>query len=130
MVLIAPAVDMTKDLMWDTFTRGERQQLTRNGFIARSSPYSAEPDVLTRALIEDGEQHLFGDRPIEAGCPVHVFQGMQDEEVPWSHATRLMERLAFDDAVLSLVRDGDHRLSRPEDIERLIRAVEEMAGED
>jgi pimeloyl-ACP methyl ester carboxylesterase len=129
MVLIAPAVDMTKDLLWDTFTRGERQKLTRKGFIARASPYSAEPDILTRALIEDGEQHLFGDRPIEAGCPVHVLQGMQDEEVPWPHATRLMERFAFDDAVLSLVRDGDHRLSRPEDIERLIRAVEEMAGE-
>jgi hypothetical protein len=53
---------------------------------------------------------------------------MQDEEVPWAHATRLMEKLAFDDAVLTLVRDGDHRLSRPEDIERLIRAVEEMVA--
>jgi dipeptidyl aminopeptidase/acylaminoacyl peptidase len=60
---------------------------------------------------------------------VHVIQGMQDEDVPWSHATRLMERLAFDDAVLTLVRDGDHRLSRPEDIERLIQAVAAMLGQ-
>ena len=60
---------------------------------------------------------------------MHVIQGMQDEDVPWTHATELMERLAFDDAVLTLVRDGDHRLSRPEDIERLIRAVEAMIGQ-
>jgi dipeptidyl aminopeptidase/acylaminoacyl peptidase len=51
---------------------------------------------------------------------------MQDADVPWQHATKLMERLAFDDAVLTLVRDGDHRLSRPEDIERLIAAVKEF----
>ena len=77
-------------------------------------------------LIEDGERHLFGDAPIEAGCPVHVIQGMQDPDVSWRRATQLMERLAFDDAVLTLVRDGDHRLSRPEDIERLVQAVEAM----
>ena len=59
---------------------------------------------------------------------MHVIQGMQDQDVPWSHATKLMERLAFDDAVLTLVRDGDHRLSRPEDIERLIGAVEGMVA--
>ena len=126
MVLIAPAVDMTKDLMWEVFDGAARRALTDHGFYAQPSAYSDEPTVITRALIEDGERHLFGDHPIETGCPVHVIQGMQDEDVPWTHATALMERLAFDDAVLTLVRDGDHRLSRPEDIERLIRAVEEM----
>jgi pimeloyl-ACP methyl ester carboxylesterase len=126
MVLLAPAIDMTKDLMWERFKPAERRKLKKNGFLTQPSEYSPEPDLITWTLIEDGEKHLFGDQPIETGCPVHVIQGMQDEDVPWTHATKLMERLAFDDAVLTLVRDGDHRLSRPEDIERLIGAVEAM----
>ncbi len=126
MVLLAPAVDMTKDLMWDRFTTAERRKLKKQGFLSEASDYSPEPDLYTLALIEDGEKHLFGEAPIATGCPVHVIQGMRDESVPWSHATRLMERLAFDDAVLTLVRDGDHRLSRPEDIERLVAAVAAM----
>jgi len=127
MVLIAPAVDMTKTLMADRFDAAARRELRERGFVAEPSAYSAEPTVITRALIADGERHLFGDRPIEAGCPVHVIQGMQDPDVPWRHATQLMEKLAFDDAVLTLVRDGDHRLSRPEDLDRLLRAVAAMA---
>ncbi len=126
MVLLAPALDMTKDLMWDRFGPAARRRLKKQGFLSEPSAYSPEPDIITRALIEDGEKHLFGEQPIETGCPVHVIQGMQDEDVPWAHATKLMERLAFDDAVLTLVRDGDHRLSRPEDIERLIGAVAAM----
>lgn len=126
MILIAPALDMTKDLMADRFDDAARRALAENGFCAQPSAYSGEPYVITRTFLEDGERHLFGEQPIEAGCPVHVIQGMEDNDVPWRHATKLMERLAFDDAVLTLVRDGDHRLSRPEDIERLIRVVEEI----
>ncbi len=128
MVLIAPAVDMTKDLMWDAMSTAKKRRLKRSGFLSEPSAYSDEPDIVTLELIEDGKRHLFGDRPIETGCPVHVIQGMQDPDVPWTHAARLMERLAFDDAVLTLVRDGDHRLSRPEDVQRLIRAVEEIVA--
>jgi pimeloyl-ACP methyl ester carboxylesterase len=125
-VLLAPAVDMTKDLMSDRFTAAQMRKLKKDGFVSEPSAYSPEPDIITRALIEDGEKHLFGEQPIETGCPVHVIQGMQDEDVPWAHATKLMERLAFDDAVLTLVRDGDHRLSRPIDLERMIAAVTAM----
>ena len=56
---------------------------------------------------------------IETGCPVHILQGMQDPDVPYSHALKLVEHLPADDVVLTLVRDGDHRLSRPQDIERM-----------
>jgi pimeloyl-ACP methyl ester carboxylesterase len=126
MVLFAPAVDMTKELMWDKFKPAQRKALEKNGFVSEPSAYSPEPDIITKALIDDGAAHLFGEQPIETGCPVHVIQGMQDSDVPWAHATRLMERLAFDDAVLTLVRDGDHRLSRPEDIARLEAAVAAM----
>jgi pimeloyl-ACP methyl ester carboxylesterase len=123
MVLIAPAVDMTKDLMLDAMSAAEKRRLRRTGFLEQSSEYSSEPTTISLQLIEDGAKHLFGEHPIETGCPVHVIQGMQDPDVPWEHAVKLMERLAFDEAVLTLVRDGDHRLSRPEDIERLTRAV-------
>ncbi len=129
MVLIAPAVDMTKDLMWDAMSDAEKRRIEAEGLLAQPSEYSREPDIITLALIEDGKLHLFGEHPIETGCPVHVIQGMRDPDVPWSHAVKLMERFAFDDAVLTLVRDGDHRLSRPEDIERMIRAVAGMVEE-
>jgi len=124
MVLIAPAVDMTQDLMWNRFDDRAKAELAETGRFSRPSDYDDGPYIITRLLIEDGRSHLFGERPIETGCPVHILQGKQDVDVPWSHAAGLMERLAHDDAVLTLVADGDHRLSRPEDIERMIRAVE------
>jgi len=129
MVLIAPAFDMTQALMWDAWDEAARRDLVEKGSHAQPSDYSDEPYILTRALIEDGKRHLIGEAPMETGCPVHVIQGMQDNDVPWRHAAALMEKLAHDDAVLTLVRDGDHRLSRPADIERLIRAVEAMIAE-
>lgn len=126
LVLIAPAVDMTQDLMWDLFDDAAKRQLTETGQYRQPSDYSDEPYVLTQALIEDGQAHLFGDQPITTGCPVHIIQGMQDSDVPFAHGIKLMQRLVHDNAVLTLVRDGDHRLSRPEDLERLIRIVSEF----
>jgi pimeloyl-ACP methyl ester carboxylesterase len=130
LVLIAPAVDMTKVLMLDTMSKKEKKQLLVEGAVRSPSDYSAEPYLITRALIEDGEKHLFGDRLIETGCPVHILQGVQDTDVPWRHATALVSRLASDDVVLTLVKDGDHRLSRPEDIDRLIAAIEGVTAQD
>ena len=126
LVLIAPAVDMTKALMWDPMPNAARKELAEAGIYHAPNPYGGEPTPITKALIEDGERHLFGDRLIEVGCPVHILQGMEDPEVPWRHATALVERLASDDAVLTLVKDGDHRLSRPEDLERLTAAIGDM----
>ncbi len=124
MVLIAPAFDMTEDLMWNRFDGDARAQIMETGSFSRPSQYSDEPYVLTRRLIEDGRAHLLGAGPVQTGCPLHILQGMQDCDVPWTHATGLMERLAHDDAVLTLVADGDHRLSRPQDLQRLTRAVD------
>ena len=78
---------------------------------------------ITRALIEDGRRHLLLGGPIETGCPVHIIQGIEDPDVPWEHAMRLVERLPGDAVQLTLVKNGDHRLSRPEDLVRLIGAV-------
>lgn len=127
MVLIAPAVDFTEVLMWRRFTPEIRRQIESEGSWRRPSQYSDEPYLITRGLIEDGRNHLLLGGLIETGCPVRILQGVQDEDVPWQHAVELVSCLARDDVVLTLVKDGDHRLSRPEDIERLIGAVAEFA---
>jgi pimeloyl-ACP methyl ester carboxylesterase len=126
LVLIAPAVDFTEELMWKRFTPEIKQELETNGVWARPSQYAAEPYLVTRQLIEEGRHHLLLGGMIECGCPVRILQGVADPDVPWQHAKALVARLACDDVVLTLVKDGDHRLSRPEDIERLIRAVAEF----
>ena len=126
LVLIAPAVDFTEELMWKKFTPAIRHEIEEKGFWQRPSQYSPEPHVITRQLIEEGRNHLLLGGLIETGCPVRILQGVEDPDVPWRHAVELVSRLASDDVVLTLVKDGDHRLSRPEDIERLIRAVAEF----
>jgi pimeloyl-ACP methyl ester carboxylesterase len=126
MVLIAPAVDFTEELMWKRFTPEIKRELEETGVWARPSQYSAEPYLVTRQLIEEGRKHLLLGGLIETGCPVRILQGVEDPDVPWQHAVELTSRLASDDVVLTLVKDGDHRLSRPEDIERMIQAVKEF----
>lgn len=126
LVLVAPAVDFTEELMWKRFTPAIKRELEEKGFWARPSEYSAEPYLVTRQLIQEGRNHLLLAGMIETGCPVRILQGVEDPDVPWRHAVELVSRLASDDVVLTLVKDGDHRLSRPEDIERLIRAVAEF----
>jgi pimeloyl-ACP methyl ester carboxylesterase len=126
MVLIAPAVDFTEELMWKRFTPEIKRELEETGLWARPSQYAAEPYLVTRQLIEEGRKHLLLGGLIETGCPVRILQGVEDPDVPWQHAVELTSRLASDDVVLTLVKDGDHRLSRPEDIERMIAAVKEF----
>jgi pimeloyl-ACP methyl ester carboxylesterase len=126
LVLVAPAVDFTQELMWKRFTPEIKRELAEKGVWARPSQYSPEPYLVTRQLIEEGRNHLLLGGMIETGCPVRILQGVQDPDVPWQHAKALVARFACDDVVLTLIKDGDHRLSRPEDIERLIRAVEEF----
>ena len=126
LVLIAPAVDFTEELMWKRFTPEIKRELAETGVWKRPSQYSDEPYLVTRQLIEDGRKHLLLGGVIETGCPVRILQGVEDPDVPWQHAKALVARLACDDVVLTLIKDGDHRLSRPEDIARLIAAVEEF----
>ena len=126
LVLIAPAVDFTEELMWKQFSPKIKQQIEQTGAWQRPSQYSEAPYPITKTLIEEGRNHLLLGGLIETGCPVRILQGVKDEDVPWQHAVELTSRLAHDDVVLTLVKDGDHRLSRPEDIERLIAAVAEF----
>ncbi len=126
MVLIAPAVDFTEELMWKKFSAEARRDVEQKGEWLRPSAYGEEPYPITKNLIEEGRMHLLLGGLIEPGCPVHILQGVQDPDVPWRHAVELVSRFARDDVVLTLIKDGDHRLSRPEDIERLIAAVREF----
>jgi pimeloyl-ACP methyl ester carboxylesterase len=126
MVLIAPAVDFTEVLMWQRFTPEIKRQIEEEGSWQRPSDYSDDPYLITRGLIEDGRKHLLLGGLIETGCPVRILQGVKDEDVPWQHASELVSRLARDDVILTLVKDGDHRLSRPEDIDLLTSAVAEF----
>lgn len=124
LILIAPATDFTERLMWNAFPPEAKRAIETGGRFLRPSLYSDEPYAITRELIEDGRRHLLLDGPISPGCPVHILQGMKDPDVPWEHAMKLVDRLPGGNVQLTLIKDGDHRLSRPEDIDRLIRAVE------
>lgn len=125
-VLIAPAVDMTADLMWNNMPEEARAEMIETGRFEKPSEYSDEPYILTHDLIEDGKAHLFGSGVIELGCPVHILQGGRDTDVPPSHTLKLAAQLALDDVVISMIPDGDHRLSRPEDLARLTASVETL----
>ena len=125
LVLIAPAPDFTEALMWKGFAPEIREEIMTKGVWHRPSQYG-DPYPITRALIEEGRNHLLLGGAIEVGCPVRILQGAQDPDVPWRHAFALAERLPSEDVVLTMIQDGDHRLSRPQDIARLMAAVAEI----
>jgi len=127
LVLIAPAPDFTEELMWKSFSPEIREEIDSKGVWFRPSQYGdGTPYPITRALIEEGRNHLLLGSSIDVGCPVHILQGAQDPDVPWRHAFALVQRLPAEDVVLTMIQDGDHRLSRPQDIARIIAAVAEM----
>ncbi|MDB5638677.1 MAG: alpha/beta hydrolase [Bradyrhizobium sp.] len=125
LVLIAPAPDFTEALMWNSLSAEARHDIETQGVWLRPSQYGA-PYPITRALIEEGRNHLLLGSAIDVGCPVRILQGAQDPDVPWKHAFALAHRLPKDDVVLTVIQDGDHRLSRPQDIARVLAAVAEM----
>lgn len=124
LVLIAPAVDMTQELMLKGLSKKELKALREKGLVEQPSEYSADPYPITAMLIEDGKRHLMFGRGIDIGAPVTILQGGRDPDVPREHAMRLVQHLLTDPVTFTLVPDGDHRLSRPEDLELLKAAVE------
>ncbi|MEP9386980.1 alpha/beta hydrolase [Mesorhizobium sp. KR9-304] len=124
MVLLAPAPDFTSELMEPSLTKRQKRDLQEKGYFEEKSEYSPEPNIYTRALIEDGRRNRVMTGPIDTHCPVHILQGLADPDVPHTHALKLVSLLPADDMTLSLIPEGDHRLSRPRDLELLVRAVE------
>ncbi|MET4118894.1 pimeloyl-ACP methyl ester carboxylesterase [Bradyrhizobium sp. JR1.5] len=127
LVLIAPAPDFTEELMWKNFSAAVKKEIETKGVWLRPSDYGdGSPYPITRNLIEEGRNHLVLGSAIDLGCPVRILQGAQDPDVPWQHAFALTHRLPADDVVLTMIQDGDHRLSRPQDIARILAAVAEI----
>lgn len=126
MLLIAPAADFTSKLMAPEMSDTNRAEMEETGVWMRPSDYG-DPYPISKALLEDGERWSILPGPIDLNIPVWILQGGQDPDVPWRHALALSEAVVSDNSVFTLIRDGDHRLSRPQDIVRLIAALEELA---
>ena len=127
LVLIAPATDMT-ELMLAQMPERYVKLLDKQGYVDTPSEYSADPYRINKALIEDGKRHLLFGRAIELGCPVTILQGIRDKDVPKEQAMKLVQHLLTDPVTLTLVPDGEHRMSRPEDLTLLEKAIEQMIG--
>lgn len=126
-VLIAPAWDMTERLMWQRFSQDIKKKIEKQGLYAKPSAYGDGDYVITKKLIEDGAHHLLSDAALHLGCPVHILHGRHDPDVPWTHGQALMTLLPRDDVRFTLVPDGDHRLSRAQDLELLLKTIEELS---
>lgn len=128
MVLVAPAIDFTETLIWERLPAADRAILERDGVWLRESEYVEAPDRITLRLVEEGRNHLLFGSPIPFDGPVHILHGMADNTVPWQFATRTAESLVAADVVVSLVKNGDHRLSDEENLTRLMGAVDAVVA--
>ena len=128
LLLLAPAPDFTKELYEPKLTEEQKSDLQSQGYFEVPTPYGPDPNVFTKKLFEDGAQNLVLEGKLELGVPVHIIQGMADPDVPWQHAMRLVEHLPSEDVVITLVKDGDHRLSREQDIEKILDSVDGLLG--
>jgi pimeloyl-ACP methyl ester carboxylesterase len=118
LVLIAPAWDMTERLMWHRFPQATKEAIERDGVYYEPSLYG-DPYPITKYLIEEGRSHLLGVDTLHLDLPVRILQGMCDPDVPWGHALDLVDLLCCDDVEITLIKDGDHRQSRPQDLRRI-----------
>jgi alpha-beta hydrolase superfamily lysophospholipase len=125
LVLIAPAWDLTEELMWNKFSAEARAAISQDGAYLSPSVY-AQPYTITQRLIEDGRNNLLARQPFDPGCPVIILQGLLDEAVPPEHTRELLTFLNGQDVRLVEIADGEHRLSRPEDLEKLYAAIEAL----
>jgi pimeloyl-ACP methyl ester carboxylesterase len=123
---IAPAPDFTEMLIWNQLDENQRDRLLREGRLVEPSQYSDEPSILTRNLVEEGRKHLLLGAPIALSCPVRLLHGMADPDVPYQVSLQLAEKLASTDVRVTLIKDGDHRLSRDSDLALLARALDDL----
>ena len=128
LVGIAAAPDFVDWGIWDGMSEAEQAALVRNGRVERASEYGDAPYVYTRDLIEDGRACRVMDGPIAYAGPVRLLQGQADPDVPWRLALDIAERLDSADVQVTLVKDGDHRLSRPQDLALLAAMLDALPG--
>jgi pimeloyl-ACP methyl ester carboxylesterase len=126
LVLIAAAPDFTERMLLTSLSPEERSTLERDGRLERPSQYSSEPSVFTWKLIEEGRKHLVLDKPMILPCPVRLLHGQSDPDVPWEYSLQIARHVEAPEVVTTFVKGGDHRLSTPTDIARLVATVEEL----
>ncbi len=126
MVLIAPAADFTEALMKPGLPPEAHDAIARDGEWIRPSLYDPTGYPITRGLLDDGARWSILGAPVPVDVPVRILQGREDPDVPWLHALELANAIRSEDVVFTLIKDGDHRLSRDQDIARLIAAVAEV----
>lgn len=124
---IAAAPDFTQRLMWDQFPDAVKQALETKGRYEEPSQYSDEPLVITKALIDEGRDHLLLDAPLKIDKPVRLLQGMRDPDVPWRTALDLADALTSEDVEIALIKDGDHRLSEAHDLDRVTQTLDRLS---
>jgi pimeloyl-ACP methyl ester carboxylesterase len=128
LVGIAAAPDFTEELIWDELAPAARAALARDGAVTLPNPYDPQGYRIGRALIEEGRQRLRLRAPIPLAFPTRLLHGQRDAEVPWQTALRLAERLAGEDVQVTLIKDGDHRLSREADLALLAATLSALPG--
>mgnify|MGYP002840608042 FL=1 len=130
LVLIAPAPDFTTELMWKSLPEEAHRQIERDGMWLRPSIYDDGPYPITRDLIEESRKHLVLNHPIPFDGPVRILLGLQDEAIPVDHIMRTAAAITSDDIEITLIKNGDHRLSTPADLDKLRAAIDELSGRD
>src|SRR5215213_2294198 len=126
LVLIAAAPDFTERMLLKGLSPEDRAKLQRDGRLERPSQYSPEPSVFTWKLIEEGRNHLLLDKPLALPCPVRLLHGQSDPDVPWEYSLQIARHLEAPEVITTFIKGGDHRLSTPSDIARLIATIEEL----
>lgn len=127
LVGVAAAPDFTETLMWQHFAPEVQEILLRDKIYYQPSEFSDSPYPITLNLIEDGRKHLLLQTPLTVQCPVHLLQGMKDEAVPWEYAIKISRALQSEGVTITLIKTGDHRLSRDQDLKKIFAALDSVA---
>jgi len=125
---VAAAPDFTELLMWQRFTPDIKKTLLHDKVYYQPTEYADEPYPITLRLIEDARKNLLLQKPVPIRCPLHLIHGIEDDEVPWEHAIKVAKAFQTNDVTLTFIKDGDHRLSRERDLEKIFAAVDQMSG--
>jgi pimeloyl-ACP methyl ester carboxylesterase len=125
---VAAAPDFTEDLMWAHFSDAQKKTIEETGALIDPTDYGDDPYTITRTLIVDGRNHLLLRDPIALNIPVRLVQGMQDPDVPWQTALKLAETLTSTDVEVQLIKSGDHRLSKPAELDAITHHIDVLTG--
>lgn len=126
LVLLAPAPDFTEALMWPSLTAETKRALQQGGVVAMDAPEGMEPYSLSHRFFIEARDHLVLEAGVTFSGPVRILQGMADTDVPWEHAVKTAQAIRSSDVTLTLIKAGDHRLSEPADIARLLAELEAL----